>query len=238
MTEMLNVPLLIKQKIYRDHITMKQAKKYHALGAGLMVAGLLLATPVMAAGYCSAGTATEGIALTNLTIEGVGANDCFGVVAGNINGNAGVGVVNGMDWGKDWTYLDATDAASATFMGLDFVLLASSGSTGSFILTGTDTNGTAPLNLPVVFDLVVGLKGGNEYALWGFDNVVINGAENGTFSIAFTNGGGKIPALSHMIVFGREGGGGAIAAIPEADTSMMLLAGLGLVGFAARRRLR
>lgn len=216
---------------------MKQDKRVQALGAGLLAGSLLLAAPAWAAGYCSAGMATEGIAVGDITFQSASADDCYGVVGGNLNGNAGEAVLNGMTWGSGWTYLDATDAAGASFMGIDFVISAGGGSEGSFTLTGTDTNGTAPLNLPAAFDFVVGLKGGNEYALWGFDNVMVTGVQSGTFSIVFTNQGGNIPALSHMIVFGREAGGGTISAVPEPRTYAMLLAGLGLVGFAARRKL-
>jgi hypothetical protein len=42
-------------------------------------------------------------------------------------------------------------------------------------------------------------------------------------------------AISYVAIYNV---GGTIAAIPEADTYAMLLAGLGLVGFAARRKLR
>jgi hypothetical protein len=216
---------------------MKRGKRFQALGAGLLAGGLVLAAPAWAAGYCSTGMATEGIAVGNITFEGASADDCYGVVGGNINGNEGAVVLNGMTWGSGWAYLDATDAASARFMGIDFVVSATPGTAGSFTLIGTDTNGTAPLNLPAGFDFVVGLKGGNEYALWAFDNVMVTGADSGIYSIVFTNRGGNIPALSHMIVFGREASGGAISAIPEADTAAMLLAGLGLVGFATRRKL-
>ena len=216
---------------------MKRGNRVQAMGAGLLVGGLVLAAPAWAAGYCSAGSATEGIAVGNITFEGANADDCYGVVGGNINGNAGEGVLDGVTWGSGWTYLDATDAASASFMGIDFVISATPGTAGSFTLTGTDTNGTAPLNLPAGFDFVVGLKGGNEYALWGFDDVIVTGVASGTFSIVFTNRGGNIPALSHMIVFGREAGGGTISAVPEPRTYATLLAGLGLVGFAARRKL-
>jgi len=210
---------------------------YQLLGAGLISGGLVLATPALAAGYCSTGMASEGIAAGNVSFEGASANDCYGVVGGNINGNTGAAILNGMTWGAGWTYLDATDASSASFMGIEFFVTATPGSTGSFTLTGTDINGPEPLNLPSAFDFVVGLKGGDEYALWGFDNVMIDGADSGTFSIVFTNRGGNTPALSHMIVFGRESGGGTMAAIPEANTYAMLLAGLGLVGFVTRRKL-
>ena len=52
---------------------------------------------------------------------------------------------------------------------------------------------------------------------------------------AGTNG-----SISHVAIFNdlnTEGGGGTVASIPEPETYAMLLAGLGLVGFAARRKL-
>lgn len=218
------------------------------LAAGMMgaVSQAYAAKPAPAPtpGYCSGGTATEGISAGNMTFNSINANDCYGMVAGNISGtgsggNDGPAELNNMSWGTGWTYFDSTDAKSgAAFMGLQFSVTAVDGSPGTWTLTGTDTNAGAPLNFPTSLDFAVGLKAGSEYALWGFDNALVNsGANSGTFSIVFTNGGGNNPDLSHLIVFGREASGGSIAAIPEPETYAMLLAGLGLVGFAARRKL-
>jgi hypothetical protein len=207
--------------------------------AGLLLLGsgaLALTPQAYAAGYCADGTATEGISQSDVKVNGVSADDCFGVVDGNITGGgkfAGAPVLNGMDWGTGWTYLDSPGASTVNFMDVTFVTEVTAGSSGTWTLTGEDIVAGA---LPIAIDLVVGLKAGNEYALWGFDNVLFNGATGGTFSIAFTNNGGNHPALSHMILFAREAGGGSITAVPEADTWAMLLAGLGLVGFAVRRR--
>lgn len=228
---------------------MKHQKMNCAVLGALFVSGGLVsaqsfAAPAASPGYCSAGAATEGISAGNMTFNSIAANDCYGMVAGNISGtgnggNDGPTELNGMNWGTGWTYFASTDAGSgAAFMGLLFSVSAVDGSPGTWTLTGTDMNGGALLNFPTSLDFAVGLKADSEYALWGFDNALVNsGANSGTFSIVFTNNGGQNPALSHLIVFGREAGGGSIAAIPEPETYAMLLAGLGLVGFAARRKL-
>jgi hypothetical protein len=61
---------------------------------------------------------------------------------------------------------------------------------------------------------------------------------NGMDSLEF---GGFWPgpgSISHIAIYNNAAsGGGTIAAIPEPETYVMLLAGLGLVGFAARRKL-
>jgi hypothetical protein len=216
---------------------MKLQKFNRALFGALLISGVMgIASQAHAAGYCSGGTATEGISAGNMTFNSISADDCYGVVNGNITSTGGAGL-NAMNWGTGWTYFDATDESGATFMGLTFTVTATPASSGSWTLTGTDTNGGALLNFPTSLDFAVGLKGGNEYALWGFDNVVVDGSDSGTFSIVFTNNGGQNPALSHLIVFGREGATSSIMAVPEADTYAMLLAGLGLVGFAARRKI-
>lgn len=62
---------------------------------------------------------------------------------------------------------------------------------------------------------------------------------NGTDDLVFSDFWPANGAISHIAIFNNlaEGGGGTVAAIPEPETYAMLLAGLGLVGFAARRKL-
>jgi hypothetical protein len=66
---------------------------------------------------------------------------------------------------------------------------------------------------------------------------------NGQATINLTGFWPSQGAISYVAIYnnaemgGGGGGGGTITPVPEADTYAMLLAGLGLVGFAARRKL-
>lgn len=61
---------------------------------------------------------------------------------------------------------------------------------------------------------------------------------NGTEALEFSGFWLGQGSISHIAIYNNAGsGGGTIAAIPEPETYAMLLAGLGLVGFAARRKL-
>jgi hypothetical protein len=213
--------------------------------AGLLCVGALgfaaqaqAAAPVpLTAGYCWDATASGGISTGDVTLNSGTAKDCYGVVGGNINS---AGDLNGLNltWGTNWAYLDSTDGNSATWMGLEFTVSAPLTTGGDWTLTGTDTDLSTPLNFPLGMDLVVALKASDRYALWAFDDLTVNSGDNdGTFTIVFKNNGGQIPDLSHMTVFGRAAEGGTIP-VPEAETYAMMLAGLGLVGFAAARRRR
>jgi hypothetical protein len=213
------------------------------LGAMVVTGAMGVASQAQAAaGYCDLGTATEGISTANMSFNSIVSSDCYGVVAGNISGTGGGSSdgpteLNALAWGTGWSFLAEADAGANLFMGLSFTVTATEGATGSWTLTGTDTDLNTPLNFPTSLDFIVSLKGGSEYALWGFDNAAVDGSDAGTFSIVFTNKGGNNPDLSHLIVFAREAGGGSVTSVPEASTYAMLLAGLGLVGFAARRKL-
>lgn len=190
--------------------------------------------PVSAAGFCSAGAATEGITTGDVKFNGMAASNCYGVVGGNITGSGtfnGTPLLNALNWSTGWAYLDATGAKGAALNGINFTLSATTGSSGTWTLTGVDNS--ALLNFPITLDLAIGIKAGNEFAVWGFDDVLVDGSDSGTFNIAFKNGGGKIPDLSHMIAFGRIS---AVTPVPEANTYATLLAGLGLITFVVRRR--
>lgn len=190
--------------------------------------------PVSVAGFCSAGAATEGISTGDVKFNGMAASNCYGVVGGNITGSGkfnGTPLLNALSWSTGWAYLDATGAPGAALNGINFTLSATTGSSGTWTLTGVDNS--ALLSFPITLDLAIGIKAGNEFAVWGFDDVLVDGSDSGTFNIAFKNGGGKIPDLSHMIAFGRIS---AVTPVPEANTYAMLLAGLGLVTFVVRRK--
>lgn len=206
------------------------------LHIGLAATLMALAASAQAAlpGYCSTGTATEGIATDNMSFNSQMADDCYGVESGNIT-NGSASFLNGLNWGGGWTYLDATDEDGSTFMGLNFTVTAVEDTAGTWVLTGIDTNGTFPLNFPTTLDFAVGLKGGNEFAVWAFDNRLVDGDDAGTFSIVFTNNGGRVPDLSHMIVFAREG---VSAPVPEPKDWTLMLAGLGLIGLMVGRAKR
>lgn len=69
-----------------------------------------------------------------------------------------------------------------------------------------------------------------------FDIGSWNGAETINLS-GFWPQQGAISFVAIYNAYSMEDGGGSIASIPEPETYAMLLAGLGLVGFAARRKL-
>ena len=207
------------------------------LAGALLTVGVAASGSVVAAGYCSQGLATEGISPTDMTWIGVGAaTDCYGVVAVNTPADLSL-------WSTDWTLLDKTDDAGfPSYYGLDFVITAAGGGSGTWALswTGTFNDPANPLDtLPQNFDFVFGLKAGPEYAAYLFDNVLIGaspGGASGTYSIVFTNPGGQIPDLSHISLYGYydPAGGPAYVPVPAA----VWLFGSALVGFMTWSRRR
>jgi hypothetical protein len=202
-----------------------------ALGAFLLASALSV-QPAAAASSCSSGT-LDGLSLADMTFNGAAATDCYGVVIGNDK----PADINSLAWGNDWTFLDKDASAyPAAFMGVEFALDASGHTAGNWSLAGTDLNGSALLNVPMELDVVAVLKASNRYAAYYFDDVVLDGADGGTWSIAFANHGGQIPGLGHLSFYVRvDGDGGVPSPIPEARTYAMMLVGLALVGLMARR---
>ena len=209
------------------------------LRPGSFLVSLALATavwtqPAAASSYCSGGGNPDGLSLSDMSFNGMQASDCYGVVMGNDKLSA----INSLAWGGDWTFLGKDENASpSTFMAVEFSLDTSGGKSGTWSLLGTDLDSASLLNLPMELDLVAVLKASNRYAAYFFNDIVLDGTDGGTWSIAFQNHGGQTPDLGHLSFYVRVDGDGGIPAIPEADTYAMMLAGLALVGLMARRRM-
>lgn len=207
--------------------------------AALSALGLIVAAPATAASYCGASlTNSDGLAKGDMTFNAVSATDCYGIVVGSTDSEASInGLANWQTSPLQWSLLAKSDGANTSLLsGIEFTLAASSGTVGTWTLTAVDTNGLDYANLPAAMDFVGVLKGSNRYAAYFFDDVLVGGDNAGTWEIAFVNNGGNFPDLSHLSLYTRvDAIGGIPAAIPEAQGYAMMLAGLGLVGFVARR---
>ncbi len=120
------------------------------------------------------------------------------------------------------------DATLAGFLGYDWRLQSANANSGEWFLTLDPITG-----LPIAVDFLVVLKAGSGDTSWAaylFDGQIVHGDNQGEFVINFQNGGGNLPALSHMTLYLRQ----APTQAPE-PASMILLA-TGLLGTAAARR--
>jgi hypothetical protein len=185
----------------------------------------LASSSAMAAGYCDLGTQSPGLTHGNMTLEdpaGSGvlraADDCYGHVdLGNANSPGAVQTYafdNNLFGFSDWQWVARAASGADGLVGtetqlyntLEFTVTADWGATsGGFVLTVTDTDLGSTLNLPAVIDLVGTLKASGGTDFFFFDNIVVDGASDGTFTMSFVSNGGQIAGLSDMTFLVRDG---------------------------------
>jgi hypothetical protein len=234
-----NIINRIRESVMKLPGNSRQSVLLAAALATMLASGSAMA----AASYCGASlTNLDDLSKDDMTFNSQSASDCYGVSSGNDNAVTINTLTSWQDPAGTWALLAKSDTAVnngvsyGSASGIDFILSASAATEGTWTLSAFDSNGPAYANLPASMDFVGVLKAGSGFAAYFFDDVEVSEGNSGTWAIAFTNNGGQEPDLSHLSLYTRLDANGAIlTAIPEARTYTMMLVGLGLVGFMARR---
>ncbi|HTH45276.1 MAG TPA: FxDxF family PEP-CTERM protein [Oxalicibacterium sp.] len=173
--------------------------------------------------------------VSDVTLNGQAADGiAFSTANGQAGPNGNSSVFDSVFTGP-WSLLTKIDSASsfstgavgaAGFQSMSFVLNSDNKSGSWSIRSATD----------MVVDLVLGIHAGGATTSFLFDNEhLAAGANNtGTFKIDWFNNGGNVPGYSNATFFYKDAM--TVSAVPEPETYAMMLGGLALLGFVARRR--
>ena len=164
---------------------------------------------------------------TDVTFAGLASSAC--VIASNNAQSGASGDTSGFDgtFGTGWSLLGKLPPTSgtSTLNGVNFTW----GFTGSGTGPGTWTL-TADQN--VTLDLVFAMHASNNTGSFLFDGLSLVAGQTGTWQIEWVNNGDQNPAYSNLTLFARD----ITTAVPEPETYALMLAGIGMMGFMAKRR--
>ena len=106
------------------------------------------------------------------------------------------------------------------------------GGFGPFTSDPKTTTGTLTFDTPMDGPFVLSLKAGNQFSLFYYDGIgaAISSIDYSTLGVN-VNKNGVPNGLSHATLYADP-----VTAVPEPETYALMLAGLGVVGFVARRR--
>jgi hypothetical protein len=219
------------------------------------------ALAIVADKYCSAGTNTAIVGDTisgsllslsdvDLTVASTTytPSDCYGDFdPGPSNAAIETSAVNDIFGGiadpQKLYHLDGTgqDPSATGIGGITFVVGSSTGDDdGTWTVTWTDSNSSAPQNLPIYVDLVLLLNGGNNNAAYLLSNVLFPAGPTsggGTFDIQFLNSSLRNqPNISHLTLVGRIAAGPEINQVSEPASMMLFGVGLLSLSLMSRRR--
>ena len=164
---------------------------------------------------------------SDVSFAGLASDAC--VIAGNNAQSGPSGDTSGFDgtFGTGWSLLGKLPPTSgtSTLNGVNFTW----GFTGSGTGPGTWTL-TADQN--VTLDLVFAMHASNNTGSFLFDGLSLVAGQTGTWQIDWVNNGDQNPAYSNLTLFARD----ITTAVPEPETYALMLAGIGMMGFMAKRR--
>lgn len=198
------------------------------LKPAICVAGIVasLSAGSAFAAACS-GSNVGGADTTDVTFAGAASDAC--VISG-VNPQAGPnGNTSGFDgtFGGGWSLLGKVTSSSGsnTLGGVTFTwgFLQTTGTTGTWTLAASQN---------VTADFVFAMHASNNSGAFLFDDQTVFAETPGTWKIEWVNNGGRVPNFSNLTLFARD----ITTPVPEPETYALFLAGLGMMGFMARRR--
>jgi hypothetical protein len=144
---------------------------------------------------------------------------------------------------SSWTLLGANNSNGASGSKLINGATITWGYTVNASTSGANPTGAwwVSSNKALVVDLALDVHAGNSSGAWLFDNLQLgaNAAQNGSFSINWTNNGGQVSGFSNFTLFARDAKitqSVPVSPVPEPETYAMLLAALGLIALIKRRK--
>ena len=176
--------------------------------------------------------ASIGTATTNdVTFAGLASDGC--VISGVNPQQGATGNTSGFDgtFGTGWSLLGkVAGSGSNSLGGVNFTwsFTQATATTGTWSLTA-DKN--------VTLDLVFAMHASDHSGAFLFDDqpMVASAVTPGTWSINWLNNGSQVPSYSNLTLFARDV---VTTPVPEPETYALVLAGLGAIGFVAKRRRR